>query len=71
VVAEWTGIPVSRLLEGERAKLLRMEEDLHKRSSARMCAVAAVSNAVRRSRAGLQDPHRPIGSFLFLGRPVW
>lgn len=67
VVAEWTGIPVSRLLEGERAKLLRMEEDLHKRVVGQDAAVAAVSNAVRRSRAGLQDPHRPIGSFLFLG----
>ncbi len=67
VVAEWTGIPVSRLLEGERAKLLRMEEGLHQRVIGQAEAVAAVSNAVRRSRAGLQDPNRPIGSFLFLG----
>jgi ATP-dependent Clp protease ATP-binding subunit ClpB len=67
VVAEWTGIPVSRLLEGERAKLLRMEEGLHQRVVGQDEAVAAVSNAVRRSRAGLQDPNRPIGSFLFLG----
>lgn len=67
VVAEWTGIPVSRLLEGERAKLLRMEEGLHQRVIGQDEAVAAVSNAVRRSRAGLQDPNRPIGSFLFLG----
>ena len=67
VVAEWTGIPVSRLLEGERAKLLRMEEGLHQRVIGQDEAVAAVANAVRRSRAGLQDPNRPIGSFLFLG----
>jgi len=67
VVSEWTGIPVARLLEGERAKLLRMEESLHSRVVGQNEAVAAVSNAVRRSRAGLQDPHRPIGSFLFLG----
>ena len=67
VVSEWTGIPVSRLLEGERAKLLRMEEGLHRRVVGQEEAVAAVSNAVRRSRAGLQDPNRPIGSFLFLG----
>ncbi len=67
VVAEWTGIPVSRLLEGERAKLLRMEEGLHHRVVGQDEAVAAVSSAVRRSRAGLQDPNRPIGSFLFLG----
>ncbi|HOV47607.1 MAG TPA: ATP-dependent chaperone ClpB [Anaerolineae bacterium] len=67
VVSEWTGIPVSRLLEGERAKLLRMEEELHRRVVGQDEAVAAVSNAVRRSRAGLQDPNRPIGSFLFLG----
>ncbi len=67
VVAEWTGIPVSRLMEGEREKLLRMEAALHQRVVGQDEAVAAVSNAVRRSRAGLQSAHRPIGSFLFLG----
>ena len=67
VVSGWTGIPVSRLMEGERAKLLRMEEELHKRIVGQDEAVSAVSNAVRRSRAGLQDPNRPIGTFLFLG----
>jgi len=67
VVSGWTGIPVSRLMEGERAKLLRMEEELHKRIVGQDEAVRAVSNAVRRSRAGLQDPNRPIGTFLFLG----
>ena len=67
VVAEWTGIPVSRLLEGEVEKLLRMEEALHQRVVGQDESVRAVSNAVRRARAGLQDPNRPIGSFLFLG----
>ncbi len=67
VVAEWTGIPVSRLMESEREKLLRMEEELHKRVVGQDEAVRAVANAVRRARAGLQDPNRPIGSFLFLG----
>jgi ATP-dependent Clp protease ATP-binding subunit ClpB len=67
VVAEWTGIPVSRLLEGEREKLIRMEEALHQRVVGQNEAVSAVSNAVRRARAGLQDPSRPIGSFIFLG----
>ncbi len=67
VVAAWTGIPVSRMLETEKAKLLVMEERLHQRVVGQVEAVAAVSNAVRRSRSGLQDPHRPIGSFLFLG----
>ena len=67
VVAAWTGIPVSRMLEAEKAKLLVMEERLHKRVVGQDEAVAAVSNAVRRSRSGLQDPHRPIGSFMFLG----
>jgi len=67
VVSGWTGIPVSRLMEGERAKLMRMEEELHKRVVGQDEAVTAVSNAVRRARAGLQDPHRPIGTFLFLG----
>ncbi|MEE9617235.1 MAG: ATP-dependent chaperone ClpB [Anaerolineae bacterium] len=67
VVAEWTGIPVSRLLEGEVKKLLRMEGALHQRVVGQDESVRAVSNAVRRARAGLQDPNRPIGSFLFLG----
>ncbi|HZQ56833.1 MAG TPA: AAA family ATPase [Acidimicrobiales bacterium] len=67
VVSKWTGVPVSRLLEGEMAKLLRMEEVLHERVVGQDEAVIAVSNAIRRSRAGLSDPHRPIGSFLFLG----
>jgi ATP-dependent Clp protease ATP-binding subunit ClpB len=67
VVARWTGIPVSRLLEGEVEKLVHMEERLHERVVGQDEAVAAVSNALRRSRAGLADPHRPIGSFLFLG----
>jgi ATP-dependent Clp protease ATP-binding subunit ClpB len=67
VVAEWTGIPVSRLLEGEMEKLLRMEDALHERVVDQEEAVTAVSNAVRRARAGLQDPNRPIGTFIFLG----
>ncbi len=67
IVARWTGIPVSKLLEGERDKLLRMEEALHQRVIAQDEAITAVSNAIRRSRAGLSDPNRPIGSFLFLG----
>jgi ATP-dependent Clp protease ATP-binding subunit ClpB len=67
VVSKWTGIPVSRLMEGEIAKLVRMEEVLHERVVGQDEAVAAVANAIRRSRAGLSDPHRPIGSFLFLG----
>jgi ATP-dependent Clp protease ATP-binding subunit ClpB len=67
VVAKWTGIPVSRLLEGEVQKLIQMEERLHDRVIGQDEAIAAVSNALRRSRAGLSDPHRPIGSFLFLG----
>ena len=67
VVSTWTGIPVSRMLETERAKLLVMEERLHQRVIGQNEAVEAVSNAVRRSRSGLQDPNRPIGSFLFLG----
>ncbi len=67
VVARWTGIPVSRLLEGEVEKLIHMEERLHERVVGQDEALAAVSNALRRSRAGLSDPHRPIGSFLFLG----
>ena len=67
VVSKWTGIPVSKMLEGERDKLLRMEEALQKRVVGQGEAVKAVSNAIRRSRAGLADPNRPIGSFLFLG----
>ncbi|MFM1231157.1 ATP-dependent chaperone ClpB [Yersinia enterocolitica] len=67
VLARWTGIPVSRMLESERDKLLRMEQDLHKRVIGQDEAVEAVSNAIRRSRAELSDPNRPIGSFLFLG----
>ncbi len=67
VVSEWTGIPVSKLLEGERERLLRMEEALHRRVVGQDEAVEAVSNAVRRARAGLQDPNRPIGTFIFLG----
>lgn len=67
VVSKWTGIPVSRMLEGERDKLMRMEEALHTRVIGQSEAVEAVSNAVRRSRAGLSDPNRPNGSFLFLG----
>jgi ATP-dependent Clp protease ATP-binding subunit ClpB len=67
VVARWTGIPVSRLLEGEVSKLVHMEERLHQRVIGQDEAVASVSNALRRSRAGLSDPDRPIGNFLFLG----
>jgi ATP-dependent Clp protease ATP-binding subunit ClpB len=67
VVSRWTGIPVSKMLEGDRDKLLRMEEALHQRVVGQDEAVVAVSNAVRRSRAGLSDPNRPNGSFLFLG----
>ncbi|PJG59579.1 ATP-dependent chaperone ClpB [Aeromonas cavernicola] len=67
VLARWTGIPVARMLEGEREKLLRMEEQLHSKVIGQEEAVDAVSNAIRRSRAGLSDPQRPIGSFLFLG----
>ncbi len=67
VVSRWTGIPVDRMLEGEREKLLRMEEQIGKRVVGQADAVRAVSTAVRRARAGLQDPNRPIGSFMFLG----
>jgi len=67
IVSRWTGIPVDRMLEGEREKLLRMEETLAKRVVGQREAVEAVSTAVRRARAGLQDPNRPIGSFIFLG----
>jgi ATP-dependent Clp protease ATP-binding subunit ClpB len=67
IVARWTGIPVSKLLEGEVEKLVKMEERLHQRVVGQEEAIKAVANAVRRSRAGLQDPNRPIGSFIFLG----
>ncbi|MEO6801256.1 MAG: AAA family ATPase, partial [Rhodanobacter sp.] len=67
VVARWTGIPVSKMLEGEREKLLHMEDDLHKRVVGQDEAVHAVADAIRRARAGLSDPNRPSGSFLFLG----
>ncbi len=67
VVARWTGIPVTKLMEGETQKLIRLEEELHRRVVGQNHAVTAVANSVRRSRAGLSDPHRPSGSFLFLG----
>jgi ATP-dependent Clp protease ATP-binding subunit ClpB len=67
VVSRWTGVPVDKMLEGEKEKLLRMEDELAKRVIGQKEAVQAVSTAVRRARAGLQDPHRPIGSFMFLG----
>jgi ATP-dependent Clp protease ATP-binding subunit ClpB len=67
IVAKWTGVPVTRLMEGEMSKLVRMEDELHARVVGQDAAVTAVANAIRRSRAGLSDPHRPIGSFLFLG----
>ncbi len=67
VVSRWTGVPVDRMLEGEKEKLLKMEDELAKRVIGQQEAVRAVSTAVRRARAGLQDPHRPIGSFMFLG----
>ena len=67
VVSRWTGVPVDKMLEGERDKLLHMEKDLARRVVGQEEAVEAVSTAVRRARAGLQDPNRPIGSFMFLG----
>jgi len=67
VVSKWTGVPVSRLMEGEMQKLVRLEDVLHERVVGQDAAVTAVANAIRRSRAGLSDPNRPIGSFLFLG----
>src|SRR5439155_10321197 len=67
VVSRWTGIPVDKMLSGEREKLLQMEQNLRRRVIGQDEAVVAVSNAIRRARAGLQDPNRPIGSFLFLG----
>ncbi len=67
IVAKWTGIPVSKMVESERKKLLRLEDELHQRVVGQEEAIGAVSDAIRRSRAGLQDPNRPIGSFIFLG----
>lgn len=67
VVSRWTGIPVTRMLASEREKLLHMEDELHKRVIGQEQAIAAISDAVRRSRAGLNDPRKPIGSFIFLG----
>jgi len=67
IVSRWTGVPVSRMLEGEVQKLIRMEEGLHARVVGQEEAIAAVANAIRRARAGLQDPNRPLGSFIFLG----
>lgn len=67
VIAKWTGVPVTKMMQGEREKLLHLEEELHKRVVGQEEAIAAVSYAIRRSRAGLQDPKKPIGSFLFLG----
>ena len=67
VIAKWTGIPVSRMLESERSKLIKLEDELHKRIIGQDDAVSAVANAIRRSRAGLQDSNRPIGSFIFIG----
>jgi len=71
IVQSWTGIPVSRLMEAETVKLLKMEEELHKRIIGQHEAVVAVSKAIRRARSGLKDPKRPIGTFIFLGPPVW
>lgn len=67
VVSKWTGIPVSKMLQSDREKLLMLEQELHKRVVGQEEAIAALSNAIRRSRAGLQDPKKPIGSFIFLG----
>src|SRR5206468_154320 len=71
VVARWTGIPVDRLLEGETQKLIHIEERLHQRVIGQEEAVSAVANALRRARTGLQDPNRPIGTFVFLGPTGW
>src|SRR5206468_662682 len=67
VVSTWTGIPIARLMEGEMQKLVHLEDALHERVVDQVEAVEAVANAIRRSRAGLSDPDRPIGSFIFLG----
>jgi ATP-dependent Clp protease ATP-binding subunit ClpB len=71
VVSKWTGVPVSRLMEGEMSKLVHLEEHLHHRVIGQDDAVTAVANAIRRSRAGLSDPNRPMGSFMFLGPRAW
>ena len=67
VVSRWTGIPVNKMLQSEKDKLLHLEDELHKRVVGQQEAITAIADAVRRSRAGLQDPKRPIGSFIFLG----
>jgi ATP-dependent Clp protease ATP-binding subunit ClpB len=67
VVSKWTGVPVSRLMESEMAKLIHLEDELHRRVVGQDHAVVSVANAIRRSRAGLSDPNRPIGSFMFFG----
>src|SRR5664280_2246034 len=67
IVSKWTGIPVSRMLESEKEKLLRLEDELHKRVVGQDEAISAVADAVRRSRAGLQDQKKPVGSFIFIG----
>ena len=67
IVSRWTGIPVNKMMQSEREKLLNLEKELHKRVVGQDEAIVAVSDAIRRSRAGLQDSHRPIGSFIFLG----
>ena len=70
VVSRWTGIPVSKMMQSEKDKLLHLEDELHQRVIGQDEAIEAVADAVRRSRAGLQDPKRPIGSFISLERPV-
>ena len=67
VVSRWTGIPVNKMMQSEKDKLLHLEEELHKRVVGQNEAITAIADAVRRSRAGLNDPRRPIGSFIFLG----
>jgi ATP-dependent Clp protease ATP-binding subunit ClpB len=71
IVSKWTGIPVSRMLEGEVKKLVEMETRLRERVVGQDAALTIVANAIRRSRAGLSDPRRPIGSFIFSGRRAW
>ena len=71
IVSRWTGIPVTKLMEGELQKLLHLEDELHKRVVGQDEAVRAVADAVVRARAGIKDPKRPIGSFLFLGPLAW
>ena len=71
VVSRWTGIPVSKMLQSEKDKLLHLEDELHQRVIGQDEAIEAVADAVRRSRAGLQDPKRPIGSFIFLYYRCW